>query len=408
MPTPQPSAPLAGLRVLDFGIGGVGVEGARLLGQYGADVIKVETRTYPDFVRVILSSEMSPSFASSSCSKRGFGVNAKQPEGLSVLHKLVRRADVIIENSSAGMMDELGVGYAAVKKLNPRTVMVSSQLLGSHGVWADWIGYGPSTQPIGGLVHLWNYPDQDFPAGSLAIFPDHLAGRLSAIAAVAGLFRREETGTGSHVEVAQVEAVTGLLGDLLLKAGLEPGSVRPMGNRSERGAPWGAYPCAGEQQWCVINVRDDDDWQRLRAALGDPEWARDAALSTADGRFEAHDAIDARLAEWTGERDKRVVERLLQEHGVPAAAMLTGSEQLDDPQLLARGYPRTIEQQDQGPITLEGPCWHATGMADANIFQAPRLGEHTREICVELLGMEDAEVDRLLASGALEGPLEAG
>ncbi len=404
-PAPAPSAPLAGLRVLDFGIGGVGVEGGRLLAEYGADVIKIETRTYPDFIRVILSTEMSPSFASSSRSKRGFGVNAKLAEGLAVLQRLIEHADVIIENGSTGMMDELGVGFAAAKKLNPRVVVVSSQLLGSHGAWADWIGYGPSTQPIGGLVHLWNYTDQDFPAGSAAIFPDHLAGRLSALAAMAGLFAREQTGAGSHVEVAQVEAVTGLLGDLLLKEGLDPGSVRPMGNRSERGAPWGVYPCAGEQQWCAINVRDDDDWRRLRSALGDPAWAADAALAAAEGRFAAHEEIDAWLEEWTRARDKREVEQLLQQHGVPAGAVLTGTDQLDDPQLIARGYPRTIEQQDQGPITLEGPCWHATGMADAIIFEAPRLGEHTREICSELLGMNEAEIDRLLESGALEGLL---
>ena len=154
--TVQPSPPLAGLRVLDFGIGGVGVEAGRLLGEYGADVIKIETRTYPDFIRTIGGTEMSPSFASSSRSKRSFGVNAKTTAGLAVLHRLIELADVIIENGSTGTMDDMGVGYQTIHALNPRTVMVSSQLLGSRGLWADWIGYGPSTQPLGGLVHLWN------------------------------------------------------------------------------------------------------------------------------------------------------------------------------------------------------------------------------------------------------------
>jgi crotonobetainyl-CoA:carnitine CoA-transferase CaiB-like acyl-CoA transferase len=402
---PEAAAPLAGIRVLDFGIGGVGVEAGRLLAEYGADVIKIESRTYPDFIRVIQGTEMSPSFASSSRSKRSFGVNAKDEAGLAVLHRLVEQADVIVENSSTGTMEGLGVGYDTVKRLNPRCSMVSSQLLGSHGPWADWIGYGPSTQPIGGLVHLWNYTDQDFPAGAGAIFPDHLAGRLCAVAATAALIGRARSGTGSHCEVAQIEAVTGLLGDLLLKAGLEPGSVGPMGNRSERGAPWGAYPCEGEQQWCVINVRHDADWAGLRRALGDPEWARDARLAGAAGRLAAQDEIDAELEAWTSQRSKHEVAERLQAEGIPAAPMLTASEQLDDPHLAARGYPRPVRQQDLADIIFEGPCFYGTGMTDAIIFQAPRLGEHTREVCSELLGMSDAEIDDLLARGALEGPL---
>ncbi len=175
-----------------------------MLAEYGADVIKIESRTYPDFIRVITGSEMCASFASSSRSKRGFGVNLKDPQGLAVLHRLIERADVIIENSSTGTMDNMCVGYEKVKSLNRRCVMVSSQLLGSHGAWADWIGYGPSTQPFGGMVHLWNYDDQDDPAGSLSIFPDHLAGRLVAFNAVANLIARERTGRGAHGEVSQI------------------------------------------------------------------------------------------------------------------------------------------------------------------------------------------------------------
>jgi crotonobetainyl-CoA:carnitine CoA-transferase CaiB-like acyl-CoA transferase len=403
---PEPSAPLAGIRVLDFGIGGVGVEAGRMLAEYGADVIKIESRTYPDFIRTILSSEMSPSFASSSRSKRSFGVDAKTPEGRAVLHRLVAVSDVIIENSSTGTMENMGVGFETVKALNPRCVMVSSQLLGSHGAWADWIGYGPSTQPLGGLVHLWNYDDQEDPAGSMSIFPDHLAGRLVALNAMAALIRRERTGAGGHGEVAQIETVVGMLGDLLLKAGLEPGSVEPRGNRSERGAPWGAYPCAGEDQWCVITIRDDADWQNLRTAIGDPAWARDPALAQAAGRLERQDTIDAELEAWTRERTKHEAAEILQGHGVPCGPMLTSSDQLTDPHFEANGYARWVDQQDAGRMSFEGPCFHGSGMTDVTIFQAPRLGEHTAEICTEVLGMEPGEVERLIAAGALEGPPE--
>jgi crotonobetainyl-CoA:carnitine CoA-transferase CaiB-like acyl-CoA transferase len=406
-PAPAPAAPLAGLRVLDFGIGGVGVEAGRMLAEYGADVIKIESRTYPDFIRTVLGSEMSPSFASSSRSKRSFGVDVKRPEGLAVLHRLVALADVVIENNSTGTMDDMGVGWSVISRLNPRCVMVSSQLLGSHGAWKDWIGYGPSTQPMGGMVHLWNYADRDAPAGSLSIFPDHLAGRLVAVNALAALLRRERTGRGGHGEVAQVEVVTAMLGDWLCKAGIEPGSVAPRGNRSERGAPWGAYPCAGDDQWCVITVRDDDDWRRLREALGDPAWSRDPACDTAKGRLARQDALDAALSEWTRARGKADVAATLQRHGVPCGPMLTSTDQLDDPHFNARGYMRWVEQQDLGRIAFEGPCFQGSAMRDADIRQAPRLGEHTREICRDLLGMQEAEIQRLIAAGALEEPRPA-
>jgi crotonobetainyl-CoA:carnitine CoA-transferase CaiB-like acyl-CoA transferase len=401
---PGPTLPLAGLRVLDFGIGGVGVEAGRMFAEYGADVIKVETRTYPDFIRVVLGTELSPSFASSSRSKRGFGVNIKKPEGLAIVKRLIELSDVVIENSKTGAMEGMGIGWNTIHELNPRCVLVSSQLLGSRGAWADWIGYGPSTQPIGGLVHLWNYADQEAPAGSTSIYPDHLAGRLAAIDALAILWARERTHEGAHGEVAQVEAVTGLLGDLLWKAGLAPGSVAPRGNRSDRGAPWGAYPCAGTQQWCVIGIRDDRDWQNFVTALGSPAWAADPELARAEVRFAAHDAIDAQLSAWTRERTKHDVAALLQQHGVPCGPVLTGSDQLEDPHFLARNYPRWIDQQVTGRMAFEGPAFRASGTQDVVIAQAPRLGEHTREICRDLLGMDEPTIERLIAEGALEEP----
>ncbi len=399
-----PAAPLAGVRVLDFGIGGVGVEAGRLLAEYGAEVIKVETRTYPDFMRTVTGGWTSPSFASSSRSKQSFGVNVKKPEGLAQLKRLIAQSDVIIENSATGTMDDMGIGWKTIEALNPRAILVSSQLMGSRGPWASWIGYGPSTQPVGGLVHLWSYDDQEAPAGSGSIFPDHLVGRICAFAALAALLRRERSGRGSHVEGAQIEAVTGMLGELFLKAGLEPGSVAPRGNRNERGAPWGIYPALGTQQWCAITVCDDADWQSLCKAMGDPDWARSAAYDGAAGRLARQAELDLKLAEWTQQHEKRELAALLQRHGVPAGPMCAGTDLLDDPHLKSWSYGREVEVEGLGRMSFEGPCWSASAMADADVRPSPKLGEHTREIARRLLGLSDAEIERLVADGALEDP----
>ena len=401
---PAPSLPFEGLRVIDFGIGGVGVEASRFFAWYGADVIKIESRSAPDFIRVVMSTEMSASFASSNTSKRAFGVNLKEPRGRELVHRLIEQADVVIENSSTGAMEKMGVGWETIRQLNPRVVMGSGQLLGSHGAWADWIGYGPNTQPVGGLVHLWNYDDQEDPAGSTSIFPDHLAGRLTAMAVLAGLIRRERSGLGGHAEIAQVETVTGIIGDLLLKTGLEPGSVQPLGNRSEHGSPWGSYPCAGTQQWVAITCRTDEEWKKLAFAMGDPEWTQNSDYATCAGRRAAQDAIDEQLSAWTSSQTKNSVTVSLQAFGVPCLPMLTGSEQAMDPHFQARGYPRWLEQQDAGWMAFEGPCFKATGMSDVVVFQAPKVGEHTREITGSLLGLSDEETESLVTAGVLEVP----
>lgn len=398
--------PLSGLRVIDFGVGAVGVEIGRLLAEYGADVIKIESGLAPDFIRVIMNSWMNPNFASSSRSKRSFGVNVKTDRGLELVHELVRDADVAIENNGAGVMERLGLDYGTLSAINPRLVMFSSQMVGSSGPWAHWIGYGPSTHPVAGLQYLWNYPeDEAQPAGSTNVYPDHLVGRLGAFAVLAGLVGRESSGRGLHAEAAQFETAIQYLGDLLAQESLAPGSVRPLGNASQRGAPWGCYPCAGDDEWCAVNVRNDDEWLGLCTALGDPRWTHDPGYATAEGRRAAAATIDERLAEWTGAHSPRDVMEALQAHGVPAGMLQHGLHQLEDPHLAARGYLREVDQPDCGSLVFEGPAFHGSDLPEPIIRPAPGLGEHTRELAAERLGLSLTEIEDLVAKGILEdGP----
>ena len=397
------SLPLAGLRVMDFGHGAVGVEVGRRFAEYGAEVMKIESRTYTDFMRLQLGGETNPSFASSSRSKLGFGVNAKTDDGRALIHQLAARSDLVVENNSTGTMDKLGIGFDALQEVNPGLVMVSSQLMGSHGAWSWWRGYGPSTQPPGGLVHLWNYADRDEPAGSMSIYPDHVAGCLGAVASLAAIVgRARDVNAGVHVEVAQVETVTGMLGDLIAAEGVEPGSVVPMGNRSEVGAPWGLYRCAGEEEWLAITCRDDADWRGLVAAMGSPTWATDATYAGVEGRRAGAEEIDARIGEWTAAQSKDAVAHACQTHGVPAAPMLTGAEMTTDAQYVARGFAVQIDQPGVGPLVLDGAAFRGARMAGPDIRRAPDLGEHTRQIARDQLGLDDDEIDRLLVAGVLE------
>ncbi|MBO0729729.1 MAG: CoA transferase, partial [Acidimicrobiaceae bacterium] len=172
-------------------------------------------------------------------------------------------------------------------------------------------------------------------------------------------------------------------------------------NRSSRGAPWGVYPCAGEQRWCVITCRDDQEWAGLVRAMGDPEWARSPALDNASGRKAEEDALDGHLAAWTRERTDREVMDLLQGEGVPAGMMMYISDQPGDPHLIDRGYILALEQPGLGDILLEGPAFHATRLPEPITFAAPLMGQHTADIARDVLGYSPERVDELLESGVL-------
>ncbi len=403
--SPDTTAPLEGLRVADFGIGGVGVEVGRMLAEYGAEVLKVESRSYPDFIRQITGGEMSPSFASSSRSKLGFGANAKLPEGNRVLKSLIERCDALIENNSTGAMDQLGLGYADLHALNPGLVMLSSQLMGSRGPWADFKGYGPSTRAAGGIEMLWNYDDQDEPAGGMSIFPDHLCGRLGALGIMAGLIGRRRTdGSGAHVELAQVEVTLGIVGDLLTKEALDPGSVKATGNRRDRGTPWGLFRCEGLEQWVAITCRDDADWAALVSVMGSPAWATAPGLATAAGRAKQVDAVEQGVREWTAGQTREAVADQLQKAGVPAGELITALDSISNEHYLARGWRVEVDQPGVygDKIVFDGPGFYGSRMSPVRITAAPWVGEHTRQVCRDLLGMAEDEIESLVAAGALE------
>ena len=394
--------PLEGLKVVDFGHGGVGVECGRMLAEYGADVIKIESWEYPDFIRIVLGGTMTASFASSNRTKRAFGANLKNEKAREVVLELIKDCHVVIENNSTGTMDVLGLGYDAIKQINPNAVMISSQLMGSKGDFANWNGYGPTIQTVSGLSWLWAFKDGDPPPGTTAIHPDHLAGRLSAVFALAAIVNINRGASGNHIEVAQVEVLLGTLGDLFCKEAIQPDSVIPQGNDSDRGAPWGPFPCKDDESWCVICVRNDEEWKKLSTLMQlDPDITEKYLLSAY--RVEHRESLNSIVSAWSVALSSVEVEKMCQNAGIPAGRVLNAAEQLSDEHLLARNFLPKVEQLGGvGEIILDGACIRGSKMASPVITRAPLIGEHTEEICREDLSMESEKFESLLASGALE------
>ena len=298
-------------------------------------MIKIENRAFPDAARVGYGGKLSHSFVAGSRNKRSLGVNLRTPEGVDLLKRLVAGADVVLENFKPGTLEKLGLGYEALRAVKPDLVMLSTNALGSTGPWSRWLGYGPIVRCVSGVASLWRYPDDELGFGEpTTIYPDHYGARVCATAVLAALIRRRRTAAGAYLESAQAEIIVNQLADVFLAAslGAEP---------DEPGAPWGVYPCAGDDEWCVITVSDDEQWRALRWALGAPEWAAAGAFDSAAERIANRELLDRHLAEWTRTLPPRAVMERLQAAGVPAAMMMRPDDHERDPHLrLARRLPR--------------------------------------------------------------------
>ena len=395
--------PLEGIRVVDLGVIVAGAELARLFCDQGAEVIKVESSAFPDGARV-----SPPHFAIGHRGSKSVGVDLRHPDGVAVLRRLVARSDVLLANFKPGTLEKLGLGPRALHELNRRLVIANSSAMGETGPWSAWMGYGPLVRCATGLTSLSRYPDD--PGGfadGTTIHPDHYAARVTAVAVMACLLERRRSGRGATIATAQAEAILMQLGPLLVEEGLAPGTVGPPADAGRHAAPWGIYPCAGDDEWCAVTVRDDADWRRLGAALGDPAWAADPELAHTAGRLARRAELDAQLARWTRARPPRVVAATLQAAGVPAGFLQRASEYDDDPHLQARDFFRVLHQPGLDPITVDNMPFRSERIPEPPPSRAPELGEHTRAVCLDVLGMDAAELERLLADGALEEPVGA-
>ncbi len=220
-----------------------------------------------------------------------------------------------------------------------------------------------------------------------------------------GQQRGSATG-GAHVEVCQVEQAVSTIGDLLAKESLVPGSVQPRGNHSDHGSPWGLYRCAGDDDWVAICVRNDSEWQALVEVMGSPAWATSPELVDEQGRRANEATVDEKISEWTGTMANTEAADACLTRGVPAGVMHTASSQSTDAHLEARGYLHRMHQPPIGNMIFEGAAFHASAMDGPDIFPAPGLGEHTREVASEWLGLDEAEIEDLVAEGVLEIDLD--
>jgi crotonobetainyl-CoA:carnitine CoA-transferase CaiB-like acyl-CoA transferase len=396
--------PLEGVRVLDLGVIVVGSDTGRLFGDLGADVIKIENSAFPDGLRGNLAS-MSQTYAAGHRNKRSIGIDLRAPRGRELAHRLVAMSDIVLTNFKPGVAETLGMDYLTLQELNPGIVVVDSSAFGPTGPWAKRMGYGPLVRAAAGFTDLWVYPDEpESFCDTVTVYPDHVAARIGALGALALLLRRERTDTGGSVSVAQSEVMLSHLAgeiaaDVLVRRGHEP-STQPVHD-----APWGLFPAAAEDTWLAVTVRDDADWRALCGVIDRPDLGADGQLGNRSGRDTHRGRIDEAVRTWTSQRPATEAMDLLQAAGVPAGAALRASEiPRWDYYVQRRAFREELHPHADDPFTMENVQIHSDRIADPPLLQAPLLGEQTREIGAELLGLNDTEIDELIAGGVLEVP----
>lgn len=399
--------PLTGIRVLDVSIGAAGPELTRLLAELGAEVIKLESRQYLDFTRTNGPGgpddlDGGPYYNETNRNKKSAVIDLKTAGGRDLARRLAAVSDVLVTNNREHAVASWGLDYASVARIRPDIVYLMSYAYGAGGEFADYQAYGANLSAAAGVTYLWNHPGQPMPVGTSLNHPDHIASKQGALAVLAALANRRRTGRGCQIELSQQAVAAGLIGETVMEWAATGQDPAPKGNRHAVHAPYGAYRCrpneeySGIEQWVAISVVNDRQWLDFSVAAGHPEWKEDARFLNESGRKVHEDALDALIGAWTSDRAPEEIVDRLQTAGIAAAVVQNGADHLADPHLQARGFfvkldhPIAGVREYPGNPLRTGPGFVAPG------FRAPLLGEHSVEICRDLLHLSEAEISALL------------
>lgn len=392
------SAILQGLRVVDFTRIVAGPYTTRLLADFGAEVIKVQSAK----MATGIESNTTPYFCAWNRNKRSITLDLDQHEAREIFLKLVKISDIVVENFSPRVMSNWDLDYATLKKSNENLILLSMSATGQNGPWKDFVAYGPTVQSLGGLTYLTSY-SREAPMGFGYAHADIISGLYGAISILAALEHRDRCGQGQHIDLSEYEAVCTTIGPALIDACSNQNQIVPRGNDAdqEHAAPYGCYKCSGEDRWCVIAVFTEGQWQSLCGVLGNPDWAKDKTFSSPASRRQHKPILDRHISEWTAELTAEAVADCLQQAGIAAGVVQNAEDLANDPHLTDAGFFTSLNHPILGEIKTDTYPVNFKNCGKATWKASPLLGEANQYVFEELLGMTKTTIQSYIDRGII-------
>ncbi|MDO8861544.1 CoA transferase [Haliea sp. E1-2-M8] len=385
--------PLDGVRIVDLTHEWAGPHAARLMADFGAEVIKVEYFRRMDVMRGHVASE--EGFNSSirlrqlARNKRSMILDLHDTRDASVFADLVSHSDAVISNSRPGVLTRLGFDYPRLKAIREDIILISLSSNGATGPEASYAGYGGGIEATSGLQSLTGYDADSEPRRVREM--DVTNGIVAAASLMTALVRRQREGTGSWIDLSEIEACShALAGEHLLAFASNAGVVTPRGNRHPNHAPHGCYKCRGEDEWVVISIDSDSAWKNWCEAACMPELAADELLANVEGRRALHDELDSLIGQWTADLDKLEVMNKLQAVGVIAGPVMSVQDLHGDRHLAARDFFIPSNRGTGDPVFPGVPFRLSPGISECR--PGPALGEANQDVTVNLLGRPEPDV----------------
>jgi crotonobetainyl-CoA:carnitine CoA-transferase CaiB-like acyl-CoA transferase len=391
-------APLEGIKVLDLSRVLAGPFCCMLLGDMGADVVKIERVGRGDDVRSVGDKVGGESlyYLMMNRNKRGVTLDLRHPEGIALLKALVRQADVLVENFRAGTMEKMGCGYDVLKEINPRLIMASISGFGQDGPYADYACYDMIAQAMSGLMDLTGEPDRP-PVTTGTFVVDYATGLYAALGIVGALRAREATGVGQHVDVALLDTAVSFLITAIPEYLLLGKKMTRRGNRDRYCAPANLFR-AKDGRWVFLAAANDSLFPQLLKVMGREEILQDPRFAKNDARMQHIEEAEALLEEWVKVHTADEVVSLVRGAGLPCAKVATIDEVVEDPQVRHREMLVEIEHPTVGRFPMHGLNIHYSHTRQEIRRPAPLLGQHNEEVYGEWLGLDTQTVARLKAT----------
>ncbi len=399
--------PLENVKILDFMwvLAGPGI--TRMLADYGATVIRIEsvnridpTRTVGPFQNAQSGTENSGLWGNNNSGKYGITLDLSTAGARAIVMDLVRWADVVCEAFSPKAMRAWGFDYESLRHVKPDLIMLSTCLMGQSGPLSRFAGFGNLAAALCGFYNLVGWPDRP-PSGPFSAYTDYIAPRFGACALMAALIHKKLTGEGQYIDQAQAESALHFLTLPIVDFSANHRDYHPAANRDLSHAPHGVYAAAGDDRWVAIACRSDRDWQALCVEIGRPQLATDVRFNTFAARQANCGELDRLIDNWTQTLDAHEIERRLQAHSVPAHVVQTASDLYEDPQLKHRRHFVEVPHAELGKTWVENSRFTLSHTPARVERAAPMLGEHNQYVLEQILGYNEGRIAELVEAGAL-------